>query len=359
LLLPFVIYPQITITQSDFTSIYSIGGTSTSFADTSKETVNIGQPGGGNNWDFSGYAADYILEIAFVSPSATPYADSFATSNIANYIQQFLDLGEGTTTATESWSYFNSNDGSNAGTISEIVFTDSSGTYNSKSVTHHYPPFIEYDFPLTFDKMWTAKDSSETINMSDGVAGPVSITTTVYNMHIDAWGTMTMPSGRVVDALRSREQETSTSYFFGVPIGTSTSVTYFFMTKSGESFSVLADDEDPPTSGSITGLIAWANDEVTNVEKLESVPTEFSLKQNYPNPFNPTTNIEYSILRESNVKLTIFDLLGNEVAELINESQTPGNYTLKFDGSDLASGTYLVKLNAGEFNEVRKIMLLK
>lgn len=93
-------------------------------------------------------------------------------------------------------------------------------------------------------------------------------------------------------------------------------------------------------------------------------PQEFSLDQNYPNPFNPTTKIRFSVPskvkgQKSKVELKVYDLLGNEVATLVNEEKSPGVYEIEFDGSLLTSGIYFYKLIAGEFNSVKKMILIK
>ena len=92
---------------------------------------------------------------------------------------------------------------------------------------------------------------------------------------------------------------------------------------------------------------------------MEALPTEFSLKQNYPNPFNPSTKIEYSITSQSHVSLNVYDIIGNEVAQLVNKSQPVGNYRFNFDGSNLSSGTYIVRLTAGDKIETMKMILMK
>jgi predicted esterase len=93
-------------------------------------------------------------------------------------------------------------------------------------------------------------------------------------------------------------------------------------------------------------------------EKL-SLPTEFVLKQNYPNPFNPNTIIKYSIPKQSNVTLKVYDLLGSEVATLVNKKQPQGNYDVEFDCSDLTSGIYFYRLQSGDYVETKKMILLK
>lgn len=90
-----------------------------------------------------------------------------------------------------------------------------------------------------------------------------------------------------------------------------------------------------------------------------NVVSEFELEQNYPNPFNPGTVISYQLPVNSEVTLKVFDLLGKEVATLVNEEKPAGRYEAKFDGSGLTSGVYFYKLNAGGFHETNKLMLLK
>jgi hypothetical protein len=105
--------------------------------------------------------------------------------------------------------------------------------------------------------------------------------------------------------------------------------------------------------------------EAVDVKEENPLPYRFSLNQNYPNPFNPVTNIEYTIGSQSGseidqlVSLKVFDILGNEVATIVNEKQAAGFYRVKFDGSGLSSGTYLYKLTAGGFADVKKLILLK
>jgi hypothetical protein len=89
-------------------------------------------------------------------------------------------------------------------------------------------------------------------------------------------------------------------------------------------------------------------------------PVEFALAQNYPNPFNPTTNITYSLANVSDVNLVVYDILGRRVATLVNaRQQLPGSYNVSFDASRLASGTYIYRLEAGDFVSVKKMLLVK
>jgi hypothetical protein len=81
--------------------------------------------------------------------------------------------------------------------------------------------------------------------------------------------------------------------------------------------------------------------------------------QNYPNPFNPTTSINYSIPKASSVSLKVYDIIGNEVATLVNEFKNPGNYLVQFDASKLSSGVYFYRIQADDFTSTKKLLLLK
>jgi hypothetical protein len=95
------------------------------------------------------------------------------------------------------------------------------------------------------------------------------------------------------------------------------------------------------------------------VEVNVTMPTKFALMQNYPNPFNPTTNIAYELPVAAKVVLKVYDVLGREVATLINQEQAAGRYVQPFNASALSSGIYFYRLQAGNFVETKKMMLVK
>jgi hypothetical protein len=88
-------------------------------------------------------------------------------------------------------------------------------------------------------------------------------------------------------------------------------------------------------------------------------PMQYSLSQNYPNPFNPYTQIDFSIQRAGKVKLVVYDMLGREVAILVNEDMAAGSYKARFDGAELASGIYMYRLTSDNFTSIKKMVLLK
>jgi hypothetical protein len=100
--------------------------------------------------------------------------------------------------------------------------------------------------------------------------------------------------------------------------------------------------------------------EAKSVKQVDgAAPTQFELSQNYPNPFNPSTVINYSIPVNGLVSLKVFNVLGQEVATLVNEMQTVGNYKATFNANSLSSGVYFYKIEAGNFTSVKKMMFLK
>jgi hypothetical protein len=98
---------------------------------------------------------------------------------------------------------------------------------------------------------------------------------------------------------------------------------------------------------------------MTAVRERNSQPVGFKLEQNYPNPFNPSTNIEFRISKSEFVSLRVFDVLGREVATLVNGALQPGSYQATFDATHLASGVYLYQLRAGEFIQTQRMVLAK
>ncbi len=107
------------------------------------------------------------------------------------------------------------------------------------------------------------------------------------------------------------------------------------------------------------------NNEHLNTDPIDKSKTalqqsdDYKLFQNFPNPFNPSTKISYKIKKEGNVSLTVFNLVGQEISVLVNEKQSPGNYEVEFDASELTTGVYLYKLQVNGFTSVKRMTVLK
>jgi hypothetical protein len=131
----------------------------------------------------------------------------------------------------------------------------------------------------------------------------------------------------------------------------------FFMSADPISF-----DTDSAWIGasSFSPLVQFIGDKIISVEKMDdSIPTRHSLSQNYPNPFNPSTTINFAINKAGLTSLKIYNILGQEVATLVDRDLAAGSYSVDFDASELSSGMYIYTIKNGDFEISKKMMLLK
>jgi len=114
-----------------------------------------------------------------------------------------------------------------------------------------------------------------------------------------------------------------------------------------------------------TGTSGWSptwsftRSGATSVEEEVEIPATFYLGQNYPNPFNPSTTIRYGLAAQTHVSLEVYNLLGQKVATLVSGEQPAGTHEVVFEDNSLSSGLYLYRLQAGQYTETRKLMLLR
>lgn len=119
------------------------------------------------------------------------------------------------------------------------------------------------------------------------------------------------------------------------------------------------------TNTSVDGYAVYLDDVMIGSPNVgvtptnSNIPDKFNLEQNYPNPFNPTTNIKFSLPKATNVQLIIYNSMGQEVKSLVNEYKNAGSYSVDFNASSLASGTYFYKLITSDFVETKKMTLVK
>ena len=108
------------------------------------------------------------------------------------------------------------------------------------------------------------------------------------------------------------------------------------------------------------GYSSWIDDIIiTGIENQKNVSNKFELKQNYPNPFNPITNIEYNLDITANVKLEVYNAIGQRVAILVNQRQTAKEYSIEWNANNFPSGIYYYRLKAGHNTQIKKMLLIK
>jgi len=202
---------------------------------------------------------------------------------------------------------------------------------------------------------------------TDGSAGvPTSIKLVWSGVHGPKWKLQVSPTQSFSPVLLSKDGLTDTTYL--IPEGTLGNNTQYYWRVSGSD-----------TGGNSPWSTAWSfTTSVTGMDNAGGqVPGTYALDQNWPNPFNPTTGVRFSVPLQagrdlastggrdgrvagvSHVKLVVYDVLGREVARLVDEVKAPGTYDVRFDGSGLASGIYVYRLTAGSFVETRTMVLLK
>jgi len=121
---------------------------------------------------------------------------------------------------------------------------------------------------------------------------------------------------------------------------------------------VSASNDSGTSSYSITASFT-TGDQVLDVREGDRIPAVFALSQNHPNPFNPSTNFEIRISKSEFVSLGVYDMLGRQVAVLVNEQKTPGEYTVRWNAEGMASGVYILRMQAGSFTAMKKLVLLR
>lgn len=337
---------QITITSSDMANTFAVGNNAENHQDTLISSINIGSLGGGNSWDFTMIQSDITGTVTSVDPATTPYISDFPGANFANH------------TVT-----------TNQGTTLDLYFylrlNDSLGYMGSGSTINLLPGFITFlmndpnkiqaVLPMTYNTNWNENFTQTVIIEINGI--PFStVTSSVSNSAVvDAYGTMTLPNIPVLDVLRLREETTITTNSIST-----TFTTFTFISRGGAGVAVTAVVPIPPVSGvididgaSYNGVLA------TGVEKIYGLPDNYFLSQNYPNPFNPSTVISFQLPVSSQATLKVFDVLGNEVAALVNEEKPAGGYSIDFNASNFPSGIYFYRLQAGSFVETKKMIFLK
>ena len=308
----------------------------------SVDTTNVqpGNSGANQNWNFSSIIiANDSTVLTYVSPSSTPNGSSFPSANVAQYQQ-----------SASAYTYYQTSSSQilNLGTVTSV-----STVVNSNSqIVMQYPFTYNTNFTDVFQAQFTAAPATVYRRGTMNVTG-------------DAYGTITLPTGTYSNVLRVKQVQTivdsSVIGIFGIVTTTSlTTYSWFNGTNKFPLFQITNSAITTLAGTTYGKMVTITNSQPVGISQISTeVPSEYMLNQNYPNPFNPSTKISFEIPKEGFVNLTIFDNLGREVKNLVNEKLNAGAYETNFDASGLTSGIYFYRISAGNFVSVKKMTLIK
>ncbi len=316
------------------------------YTSTPMDTTNVdpGTAGPNKVWDFSALVPDGgPTTFHYVNTATTPYAQSFRTATLASYVVVGSDT---------SYGYFST-------ASNRLTHLGSAGT---EYLFQYSDPEVQLPTPLNFNDLFTDQFRGETVG--DGFVTRTSGSLSIVN---DSYGMITLPGGRTFAAARVKfvRQANDTIYLNGIPAFTTqmTTTSYEWFIASSK-FPVLQIGYYTQSSASGTfasKLVEYNADFSTGVKdrKQDGVASAFKLEQNFPNPFNPTTTIGFQLPEAGRVSLKVYNLIGQEVATLVDEELASGIYAVPFDAQGFASGSYIYRLRVGNSIQTKKLTLLR
>lgn len=330
-------FAQITVQENQIDQIFVVGDSINMLMSTDT-TVNIGNTGGPNTYDFS--KLNFVsfkggVEIGSAIPLTAPDfgRDTILTSP-GNYQVEYFSGGEMIS----------------PGKIN--VPSDTSFKVDEKS-----PGEIIFKFPLAYGDSWTYSLTSYDTMYYNGMPGQGSSSIDIRTTTVDGYGTLILPGGTSLPCLRLLQESNAGP--------DASDLTIFYVTDKG-TFLVVNSYFGQPHTGtiSISSIQAVEGTLATAVTSRSHVPASFSMDQNYPNPFNPSSTISYQLPTSSSVTLKVYDILGREVATLVNGMEQVGTHIVPIDGSKFSSGVYFYTITAKGthgvvFTSTRKFLLLK
>ena len=330
---------QCTLTYENYNSSLAVGTTYVGYV-SDASTVYIGEASpNSQTWDFSSLTYEFSGTSESIDPTLAPFHSSYPSANIV--IRDQVEFA-GVTYDTYNYEQLTNN---------AVYMHAISDDY--EIMLEYTPPVKSMTLPCTYGTEWELDPDTTEI-----MPGMYSITK--YHYKADAYGTMKLPFGEF-DAVRVTLNLTTITQI-GVVNDTSVSQSMYFISPEFVQVNLfLSSDQIGETTliGSEIGYTAPSNIISSIEEKEGTTPTDFELFQNYPNPFNPSTNIKFNIANAGNVKLTIYNAIGQKVDVLLNEQIQAGIYELNFDGTDYSSGNYFYELKTDNFIRIKKMILIK
>src|ERR1041385_2859414 len=358
LLVPVNMFAQITVTVTDILNATINKERTTEGHNSDTLTVNLGTASNSaQTFDYSNLHPQNVAVITtlkFYSPAGQWHASEFPNANVSPVYSVNYSFPPYTMMLT----------------LTQYNLADNSGAYDlglalRQQWTPSAPPGYPVDtttvvhnnalgFPLP-QTLGTQRTWTDTVYDFEG---DFKIETHVYA--VNGFGNVTYPDGRTLPSLRIVDDKVSLEYHGGVFTGRDHTRDVVF---GAQDFTQLTFDVDSNYSGGTTRIDGYRYESTTGTVGVEQVsntiPEEFILNQNYPNPFNPSTVISFAIPQAGHVSLKVYDLLGREVAELVDRQMQPGTYQIQFDASALSSGLYYYRIVSGNLSKTLKMMIVK
>lgn len=329
-------YAQITVQMSEVQAIFT-PGTQIKAYTPSLASVNVGPQGGPNNYDFSTitFADTNNGSPAYVSdvPELVGRYPSTAViwGNPAGQVVSNVPISE----------FFNN---------AMLMHGNASISPDTLRFVHNTPPEQVVHFPLVYNASWNSSFTKTDTTYVLGVPTNISSVALSKSMIVDGFGTLSI-AGYNLQCLRLKRTLTSPP---------PSDNEFWYITREGALLMIWAVAAQADTGTvQIHHMVLFLGQSLLGVGSASNFPTGYSLSQNYPNPFNPTTTIQYSLPSRSFVSLKVYDVLGREVATLVNGVQTAGHQSVEFNASGLSSSVYLYRIKAGSFSKTKKLVLLR
>jgi hypothetical protein len=327
---------QIVITSSDMQEFYTPGKRSINYLGSGSTIINVGKTGGPNTYDFTTLSftpqpISTCLRVSEIPLLIGHYPDSAVIFSSSQQIVKNTAVFLFTPAALLD-----------LGSVNVSVFSD------TQYYHHNVPSSSDFVFPLFYEQTWSITTAYYDTTYINSVPIQTGFSNASYTIVLDGYGILRIP-GYELQCLRMK----STS-------NTGGKSRFWFLTKNGSMVYIETNSSQPDTGDIVaTQYMYGMAESPIGVTVSPQFPIHFILFQNYPNPFNPSTAISYSIPKTSLVTIKVYDVLGKEIATLINEEKPAGNYNINFDGSNLTSGVYFYRMQAGNFSETKKLILLR
>lgn len=326
---------QITIPQTGSSNLLTVGtslyGYSSHFA---PRALNIGKRGGPTVYDFSGYIFEQTGTAQVYSVSSIP-------ALAGHYPAKAVVFGNSPADIDNNPIFL-------FGTDTLFVVGKASLTQPQRFF-HNRPYEPSFVFPVTYQASRTYTHTHyDTVYNVSGTIASTNVGIGSDSTSVDGFGTLKI-LGRQFECLRVKLNHYTYS-----------DKEFMFLTREGL-FLVVAMASSQRDTGLVqpTGVTLLLPSSIVSVGQGAMVPANHTLEQNYPNPFNPATTISFDIPAKSFVSLRVFDALGREVSALLGEELSPGTYSRQWNAVNVPSGIYFYRLQAGEFVETKKMILLR